>query len=639
MERKEVVEVAAGTSTPGCLGERIRVTPGLHVLTFDYESSNAQKANYSISFRRGTSTTPIGEELPIQSNNWQSVVRVVDVPEGVKDATLVFGAMPSATSTVVNRFDNVALHSLTPAVHIEVPQASGFEQSSVTLAGEKTWKYVEPHYSLQNLVPNGSFEDGLWQQSVGDCDNYDANGKLAMRLVHDASDGQNALELNATRHIACTGISIPVSGGGEHLLSFDYESPNASEASYYLGFNDPAHTATSDHIPMTTGRYHGWRHYSTVIVTPPGASKVSLVFYARATDGNTSIVNRYDNVSLISIPTISDAFYVVHNRDDKLTAPASITYDLVSPTKKMVHIKGMTSSFFLAFSESYQPQWQLQVNNDKIHGWLNGWSPFAKPDRIDDQYHYSLDDFLNGWYVDLNDLCSVRHLCTKNGNGMWDAELVIEFWPQRWFYLGGILSFTTLAICIGYLVWHALIGRKLHFHTGAASREERVMLHRDAGVVHVASRNSEMRILAFDAEMQSPRELFELLYYGLWYAWRSIRKRWWVMSILAVIFFSVGWYVDIYSALLWDAFFAWFLYRWETRVLGVFALLYLLSCPILLELGRKDWAEQMAVYAFFFFVMTITLKIVELWRDSKQTSGKIEENRNRDLLVSDPRFK
>jgi hypothetical protein len=129
---------------------------------------------------------------------------------------------------------------------------------------------------------------------------------------------------------------------------------------------------------------------------------------------------------------------------------------LVNPTKKIVRVKGATTSFFLGMSESYHDKWQAQFDNAKIHGIVNGWWPFAKPDRIDDAFHYKLDGFLNAWYVDVPQYCHNQNLCHANADGSYDIDMVIEFWPQRWFYLGLLVSGTTLTGCISYLVYEGI---------------------------------------------------------------------------------------------------------------------------------------------------------------------------------------
>ena len=82
-----------------------------------------------------------------------------------------------------------------------------------------------------------------------------------------------------------------------------------------------------------------------------------------------------------------------------------------------------------------------------------------------------------GRFVDLGDVCGdasiVTHptpdgaplsrgesACTLNADGSYDIEMTIEFFPQRWFYLGLLISGTTLAGCVGYLGWEFVRRRK-----------------------------------------------------------------------------------------------------------------------------------------------------------------------------------
>lgn len=332
-------------------------------------------------------------------------------------------------------------------------------------AGENDMTYQNPAYSFTNLIPNSSFEMGTWQPKVGDCHNYDNNPILSMSLNKtEKSDGAQSLQLEATRHIACTAINIPVKAGAHYLLSFDYQSSDKSPAAYYVGFNDTSKTIVSATLPTTDT---SWRSFSQTITVPSQATTLSLFIYARATYGTTNNINRYDNFKLIEVPDISNSYYLVSQPKDKLVEPQSVSFDLINPTKKLVHIKGATTPFFLAMSESYHDQWQVQMNNAKVQGVLNSWWPFAKPDAVPSAYHYQLNGFLNAWYVDTAQLCAgvesekLKDGCTKNADGSYDIEMVIEFWPQRWFYLGLLISCATLAGCLGYLGYDFYKRRKL----------------------------------------------------------------------------------------------------------------------------------------------------------------------------------
>jgi hypothetical protein len=68
------------------------------------------------------------------------------------------------------------------------------------------------------------------------------------------------------------------------------------------------------------------------------------------------------------------------------------------------------------------------------------------------------------------------------------------------------------------------------------------------------------------------------------------------------------------SALLWLLFMAFLVYGWENRLIVVFALISLTSCPFLLSFKKDAWAETMAIYAYFFLIMTVILQLVEYKR-------------------------
>ena len=92
---------------------------------------------------------------------------------------------------------------------------------------------------------------------------------------------------------------------------------------------------------------------------------------------------------------------------------------------------------------------------------------------------------------------------------------------------------------------------------------------------------------------------------------KTKKKRGIMALILAGLFF---WWFDISAGLLWFLFLMFLFYGWENRIIAVLALISLASCPVLLSLKKDAWAETMAVYAYFFLVMTVVLQIVEYKR-------------------------
>jgi hypothetical protein len=82
-----------------------------------------------------------------------------------------------------------------------------------------------------------------------------------------------------------------------------------------------------------------------------------------------------------------------------------------------------------------------------------------------------------------------------------------------------------------------------------------------------------------------------------------------------IIAFILAWVLwGISAGLLWLLFLAFAFYDWDNRVIGVMALFSLATCPFLLSFKQDALAEKVAVYAYFFLVMTVVLQIIEYKR-------------------------
>jgi hypothetical protein len=436
-----------------------------YILSLAYQGKNAKQAGYYLSFNNGTSSDNISERLPITSENWQVHEKLVNIPNNTSELTIHLYAYETdgLTENTVH-YDAVSLQEIEYVATIPAATSTPqYEEIPLPQQDEYEFTFSDPNYNLANNIPNPSLEEGLWQSKVGDCNNYDSYGRLDMRHATMGSEGQLALELSATRHIACTGPGlVPVAGGGRYLLSFDYQSENAKQVGYYIGFNNDA-GSVSERIQLSDAdRGKEWHTFTKQIDIPADATTASLLVYAYESDGKTENIVRYDNFHLIELPPIHNRYYLVSDPQTNFVDPESITFDLVNPTKKLVHIKGATTPFYLAMSESYHPEWQAQFTNDKIQGFFNGWVPFVTPDTISDDHHFELNGLLNGWYIDIDEHCKQKNLCTQNPDGSYDIELTLEFFPQRWFYLGLLISGTTLIGCVGYLVYDFACRRRRH---------------------------------------------------------------------------------------------------------------------------------------------------------------------------------
>lgn len=437
-----------------------------YLLNFDYKVHNTKDVEYELDFD-DSGRTIAKEQVNAPSDNWRTFSKIVTVPSGATHLNLLVYGIPDEKrqNHATTHYDNFGLTHLTPAAPININLATTFQTARLSDSSQ-TYSYLDNTFNFQNLIKNPSLEDGLWQQKVGDCNSYDSNPSLGMRLdTTDSTDGQNSLELQARRHTACTGPTpSPVQENQTYRLSFDYSSPNGTQAGYYFSFDDAANTAVSETLPIKDKNWHNFVKYFRV---PPGGENFSLTVYSYSDSyGTQNILTRYDNFSLIQAPDIQARYFQVSQPSAATTPPASITYDSANPTLKYVHVSGSTKPFYVAMSEAYHDQWRLELNNSAVNGRLRGWIPWVHPNAIADAQHFKLNDFENGWYVDPAQLCKENPQgCIKNPDGSYNLQMQIEFVPQRWFYLGTLISGLTLIGCLSYILIYGvrkLIRRRKH---------------------------------------------------------------------------------------------------------------------------------------------------------------------------------
>ncbi|HJQ08778.1 MAG TPA: hypothetical protein VJ836_04845 [Candidatus Saccharimonadales bacterium] len=436
-----------------CTRQKVPLTEGKkYSLAFDYKIINGERARYKIVFNDSQQTS-IKESLMAGGNSWRSLARLVTAPKGATAMTLYLYAYSNEVPNDIasTLYDNFQLNELELAANAGIDLKPNYQPVTLPKEGTYTFTYAHPDINHTNLIPNPSLEQGLWQKQVSDCNAYDNRAQLGMRPSTTAkTDGKQSLELTAKLHIACTGPPVVnVKENMQYLLKFDYQSPNAPRAGYYLSFNDPARTAIYERLPIDDSRWHTLHKY---VQAPMGATQAKLIVYAYGREpGSETFINRYDNFSLTQTPDIRHQFYVVDKQKAILKQPNNVTSRVVSGTKKSVQVKGARTPFYLAMNESYNAKWRLELDNSKVNGPINGTMPWAKADAVPAATHFKLNGYANGWYVDPAALCQDASGCTRNNDGSYDLAMTIEFTPQRWFYLGSVISVAAFAGITGYL--------------------------------------------------------------------------------------------------------------------------------------------------------------------------------------------
>lgn len=137
------------------------------------------------------------------------------------------------------------------------------------------------------------------------------------------------------------------------------------------------------------------------------------------------------------------------SKDSKGDDLPRIEFDLVSPTTKNIRVYEAKTPFYLVMSEKYDLEWKLIKGKEGFWNLINPWNTNK---IISKEEHQNFLGFLNAWYVDPERVCDDAK-CVKNSDGSLNMNLTVQFWPQKWYYLGILISFSTLILILGFLIF------------------------------------------------------------------------------------------------------------------------------------------------------------------------------------------
>lgn len=424
---------------------------GQYLLRFDYQGTNAQTANFHLSFN-DEEESGIGNYRVINDKNWHQYSQLIDVPDGSSAAKLFLYAIESdGRSKTVNNYDNVSLVKLDKIQEHKIPkEINAYQKINININKDTSFSFVNNNAKPENFIPNPSFEGGGWRKEVSDCHDDKSGPEIAMHLdKNDKTAGRQSLELEATRHNACTFTDANVKENTNYLLAFDYKGVSAKQYGYSVSFNDSQAAGGNNRFEV---KDEGWHRFTEEIHVPKNTTSLKLYIYAFETDGRTKNIVRYDNFELLELPDFKGRFYLTKGPDQPLSPPKKIDSRSNNITRHFISIQGATSPFILALSETYHPKWQLEMSNAKANGPLRDWLPGVETDAVSDKRHFKLNDSINGWYIDPQQLCQNQTACKQNSDGSYDMKVVAEFTPQRWFNLSVVTSSMTITASVSYLL-------------------------------------------------------------------------------------------------------------------------------------------------------------------------------------------
>jgi len=189
------------------------------------------------------------------------------------------------------------------------------------------------------------------------------------------------------------------------------------------------------------------------------------------------------------------------SKEELVKNTPKITFTKVNPARFNIKVEEATGPYYLVFSDSFHPGWQIYYLGDEtqekiklfkivdrlltfaskeifksdylrkeemtVGSYFNGevkeqepkeifWeasshNTWEKQPAIKETNHFVANGYSNAWYITPNDV-----------GGETSHNLVLEFKPQRFFYIGLFISFCSLGFCLILLVF--LLVKSVLFH-------------------------------------------------------------------------------------------------------------------------------------------------------------------------------
>jgi hypothetical protein len=203
----------------------------------------------------------------------------------------------------------------------------------------------------------------------------------------------------------------------------------------------------------------GWKTYLSKIQSASWRtkSKIQNLNDYKILDGNLD-----DQATKEELASFIKSGYITTLGDGK---------EKISTHKKWVDMVEKTDYVEKYKIDYISKNFQGTIQNDNLPSGNIFETWFKKP--IDNNAnHLTANGYANSWVINPQKLCAPSSPqpspqagegasgCVKNSDGTYDFEMVVEFWPQRLFYIGLFISGATLLGCLAYLGYNFAKKRK-----------------------------------------------------------------------------------------------------------------------------------------------------------------------------------
>ncbi len=169
------------------------------------------------------------------------------------------------------------------------------------------------------------------------------------------------------------------------------------------------------------------------------------------------------------IPLIEPEVVVKNSQNLSNQEIPQITFSKINPTKYRILVEGASGPYSLVFSEYFHTGWKLYLSQSRNYPQSISASYFDGEIRETDHKNIFLDkNTFETWgrkpvaekgHFLVNGYANLWYITPEDTGGAENYELIVEFWPQRLFYLGIAGGTLVFSVSLFYLAY-ALIKTK-----------------------------------------------------------------------------------------------------------------------------------------------------------------------------------
>ncbi len=254
------------------------------------------------------------------------------------------------------------------------------------------------------------------------------------KIDQTLEDVANAISVPKEQEAVLKGMMVPYNDSDIVFLTEYYKWKIPQSGLYKIYLNKNSLLLNNKSIKISVGE----KSIETKITRDKESGQ--YVGDIELVEGEYGLQIETDGIKLSSIRQ-SDLFFIKEDTDNSNLSVPEINYDKINPTKFIAKISA-TKPFFLLLDEKYDPEWRIYIKNkfstesliDKHI--LN--TLFLRQENIP---HLEVNGYANAWFID-----PAKY--SKQG----DFEIVLEYWPQRIFYVGIVINVFVLTGSLIYFL-------------------------------------------------------------------------------------------------------------------------------------------------------------------------------------------